>query len=119
MGPVNWMAVVVSALVAGLLAYPCYGLWRVSRMPSARSFLAMLFPAALIGHNFARLGAEALAAKPKLYWMMSGGWALAIIIPVGVVLYSRHALRGREAMADATYVLVAFMAMGTVFWAMG
>lgn len=118
MGPVNWLAVGVAALVAGLLAFPWYGLWRVERSPAPWRLPALIFPAVLIGHNFARLGVETLAAKPKLYWMMSGGFALFIVIPVGAALYGRHGLRCREAAADATYVFAAFMAMGTVFWLM-
>lgn len=118
MGPVNWLAIVAAGLVAGLLAYPWYGFWRAARSPAPGRLLAMLFPAWLIGHNFARVGAETLAAKPWLYWMMSGGFALFIVIPVGAALYGRHGIRARAALADATYVLVAFMAMGTVFWAM-
>jgi len=116
MGPVNWLAVALAALVAGLLAFPCYGLWRARRSPSPLRLAALVFPAALIGHN---LGAATLAIKPYLYWMMSGGFALFIVIPAGLALYGRHGVEGREAAADAAYVLVAFMAMGTVFWAMG
>lgn len=118
MGPVNWLAVVVAALVAGLLAFPFYALLRARHRPAPGRLLALFFPAALIGHNFARVGAAELALKPKLYWMMSGGWALSIVIPALFVLYGRHGLRGREAAMDAAYVILAFMAMGTVFWAM-
>lgn len=119
MGPVNWLAIGVAALVAGLLAFPWYGLWRMARGPAPLRLLALVFPAWLIGHNFARVGAETLAAKPYLYWMMSGGFALFIVIPTGAALYGRHGIRGRVALADATYVFAAFMAMGTVFWLMG
>jgi len=118
MGPVNWVAIGVAALVAGLLAFPWYGLMRAARSPEPLRLLALVFPAWLIGHNFARVAAETLAAKPWLYWMMSGGFALFIAIPAGAALYGRHGIAGREAAADAGYVFVAFMAMGTVFWAM-
>lgn len=118
MGPVNYGAVVLAALVAGALAFPWYGLWRVKRGPSALRLAWLIAPAWMIGHNFARVGAETLAAKPWLYAMMSGGFALFIAIPAGAALYGRHDVRGREAAADATYLLAAFLAMGAVFWAL-
>lgn len=118
MGPINWLAIGVAALVAGLLAFPWYGLMRAARSPAPGRLLALVFPALMMGHNFARVGAQTLAEKPKLYWMMSGGFALFIVIPAGAALYGRHGIAGREAAADAGYVFAAFMAMGTVFWAM-
>ena len=118
MGPVNYGAVVLAALVAGALAFPWYGLWRVRRGPSVPRLAWLIAPAWMIGHNFARVGGETLAAKPWLYGMMSGGFALFIAIPAGAALYGRHGVRGREAAADATYLLAAFMAMGGVFWAL-
>jgi len=69
MVPVNWIAVVLAAIAAGALAFPWYGLCRSSSTPSAWRLAALIFPAWLIGHNFARVGAEALAVKPWLYWM--------------------------------------------------
>ena len=118
MGPVNWLAVVLASVVAGGLALPWYGLWRVTRGPAALRLALWLVPAAMIGHNFARVGAVALAAKPWLYWMMSGGFALAIVLPAQAIAYGRHGIGGREAWADATYWLAGFLAIGTVFWAM-
>jgi len=118
MGPVNWLAVVLAAVAAGAIAWPWYGLWRAGPVPSAMRLGAMIFPAWLMGHNFARVGAETLAAKPWLYWMMSGGFALFIALPAGFALYGRHGVKAREAGADAGYVFAAFMAMGTVFWAL-
>jgi hypothetical protein len=50
--------------------------------------------------------------------MMSGGFALAIVLPAQAIAYGRHGIGGREAWADATYWLAGFLAMGTVFWAM-
>ena len=115
MGPVNMKAVVLAALVAMVLAPIWYRMWR-AKGPALWRLPALLAPAWLIGHNFARVGAASLAAKPWLYWMMSGGWALMIVVPVGFVAYGRAPKR-RGAL-DAGYVLCAFLAMGTVFWAM-
>lgn len=117
MGPINWLAVVLAAVVAGGLAPLWYRLWGL-RGPAAARLVALIVPAAMIGHNFARVGAAELALKPKLYAMMSGGWALAIALPVGFVLYGHHGLGGREAWADALYTLAAFLLMGGVFWAL-
>jgi hypothetical protein len=118
MGPINWIAVVLAALAAGALAFPWYRLWQAERVPSVGRLTALIGPAWLIGHNFARVGAETLAAKPWLYWMMSGGFALFAAIPAGIALYGRHGVKARDAAADATYIFAAFMLMGTVFWAM-
>ena len=115
MGPVNWIAVVLAAVVAGALAPLWYRLWGM-KGPLAGRLVALIVPAAMMGHNFARVGAETLAVKPWLYPMMSGGFALAIVLPAGFVLYGRHGLRGREAMADGFYVLLSFLLMGAVFW---
>ncbi|HWU02481.1 MAG TPA: DUF1761 domain-containing protein [Novosphingobium sp.] len=115
MGPVNWLAVVVAAVVAAALAWPWYGLMRSERAPSALRLAWLIVPAAMIGHTLARVGAATLAIKPWLYWMMSGGFALAIILPAGAALYGRHAIPPREGMVDAGYMLLAFLAMGTVF----
>lgn len=125
MGPVNWLAVVVAAGVAVGLAVLCYGsLARKAQTPLAKvagligNFVLFLVPAALLGHNFARVGTETLAAKPWLYFMMSGGWALAIIIPLLTFTYARRRLPAGVALADSLFALATFLAMGTVFWAL-
>jgi predicted membrane metal-binding protein len=115
MGPVNWITVVVAGLVAVALGRAWYRLLGL-RAPAVWRLAALLVPAAMMGHNFARVGAETLAAKPWLYPMMSGGFALAIVLPAGFALYGRHGVKPREAGADAGFVLVAFLAMGAVFW---
>lgn len=115
MGPVNWIAAILAAAVAAGIAWPWYALFRRSAPPAWR-LLALFFPASLIGHNFARVGVDALAVKPWLYWMMSGGFALSIIIPAQVVADGRHGTAWRETLIDAGYWFVGFMGMGTVFW---
>jgi hypothetical protein len=115
MGPVNWIAVILAAAVAAGIAWPWYALFRRA-VPPAWRLLVLFFPASLIGHNFARVGVEALAVKPWLYWMMSGGFALSIIIPAQVVADGRHKVPCRETLIDAGYWLVGFLGMGTVFW---
>jgi hypothetical protein len=71
MGPVNWIAVILGAAVAAGIAWPWYALCRRS-VPPAWRLLALFIPTSLIGHNFARIGVDALEVKPWLYWMMSG-----------------------------------------------
>src|SRR5262245_47805219 len=84
MGPVNWVAVVLAANLAVALGIVWHGpLFRTGRPllegpgGPAKSYgvvvLVMLIGAAMLGHNFARIGAATLQAKPWLYFMQSGG----------------------------------------------
>lgn len=130
MGPVNWIAVVLAANIAVAVGIVWYGpLFRAGRQllerrkAAPRSYglvvCAMLVSAAMMGHNFARLGAVTLGAKPWLYWMMSGGLALAFVCPALFVGLARHGVELRTRLIDCGYWLVAFLAMGTTFWALG
>jgi hypothetical protein len=74
--------------------------------------------ALLLGHMYARIGAETLAAKPWLYWMQSGGVALGFIMPALWISYSRQRLPAREAWVDSGFWLTVYLATGTVFWAL-
>ena len=130
MGPVNWLAVVLAANLAVALGIVWYGpLFRAGRPLLAgpgggpRNYgvavLIMLLCAWLIGHNFARIGTETLDAKPWLYWMMSGGFALFIAAPALFLGLARHGVALRDRLIDGGYWVAAFLAMGTVFWALG
>lgn len=136
MGPVNWLAVVASALVAGLVAVAWYGplfgrakLAEVgpgglgARTAPGRTIaltLGLLFVSAMMmGHMFARVGAETLAVKPWLYFMMSGGLAGAFVIPSLWISYTQQRITTRLAMIDAGYWMSAYLAMGAVFWLLG
>lgn len=119
MGPINWAGIALAALVAAALGWLWYGrLFRSERpVPHLLALLvAMLLPAWLIGHNFARVGAETLAVKPWLYAMMSGGFALFFAVPALLLGLARHGVAMRERWIDAGYWLTALMAMGGVFW---
>jgi hypothetical protein len=125
MGPVNWLAVVLAAGVAVGLAVLCYGsLARKAQTPLAKvagligNFVLFMVPATMLGHNFARIGVDTLAARPWLYFMMSGGLALAIIIPLLTFTYARRRLPTGIALADSLFALAIFLTMGTVFWIM-
>ena len=67
---------------------------------------------------FARVGAGTLADKPWLYFMMSGGLALAFVIPALWISFSHIRVPTRVALIDAGYWLSAYLAMGGVFWLM-
>ncbi len=136
MGPVNWLAVVLAALAAfavgGLWYGPLLGRAKLeevgpgglaARRTPARTLgitLALLLVSAtMMGHLFARAGAATLDAKPWLFLMMSGGLAIAFVIPALWISYTHQRLSTRLALIDAGYWLVAYLAMGAVFWALG
>ena len=132
MGPVNWIAVVVAVLIAGGLALvwfgPLFGRGgaRRSLAPKPLAVKAMLFTdlllvitAAMLGHMFARVGADTLAAKPWLYFMMSGGLALAFVIPALLTSFGLTRVPARVTMIHAGYWLAAYLAMGLVFYLLG
>jgi hypothetical protein len=139
MGPINWLAVILSANLAiavGLVWYgPLFGgsdlFGRVSEgggegggkrggilsgLGGAAALQAI--SALMLAHSFARIGADRLAAKPWLYWMQSGGIALAFIIPALWISYAHQRISRREALVDAGFWLVVYLATGTVFWAL-
>jgi len=134
MGPINWLAVILAANFAVAVGIVWYGpLFRTGRAllegpgkDGARPLrnygwivAVMLIAAAMIGHNFARIGEATLSVKPWLYWMMSGGLALAIASPALFIGLARHGVGMRDRLIDCGYWITAFLAMGTVFWAMG
>jgi len=137
MGPINWLAVVMSATLAvavGLVWYgPLFGgadlYGRIKPAPGefrekgtslvtsiAGALLLQALSALMLAHNFARLGPEKLAAKPWLYWMQSGGIAFAFVIPALWISYAHQRISRREALVDAGFWLVVYLATGTVFW---
>jgi hypothetical protein len=129
MGPVNWLAVFLGANLAVAVGIVWYGpLFRGSRPllegPGARTrsyataVIVMLIAATMIGHNFARIGPEVLTAKPWLYWMMSGGLGLTIVAPALYLGLARHGVGLRDRLVDCGYWIVAFLAIGTTFWAL-
>ncbi len=136
MGPINWLAVVLSANLAiavGLVWYgPLFGgaplLGRVVGEGGRRggpvkgmlmAVLLQALAAVMLAHNYARIGPDVLAAKPWLYWMQAGGIAVAFIMPALFISYSRQRLNLREALVDSGFWVVVYLATGTVFWALG
>ena len=127
MGSMNWLGVIVATVLAlGLAA-----LWHGPLFRSRRQFLrrvphpkGMLWPfvlalpigAVMLGHAFARIGAETLAAKPWLYLMQSGGIAIAFVIPAVWLTIAREGLDRRRQVIECGYWLAAYLLMGAVFW---
>ena len=134
MGPVNWLAVILAANLAVALAIvwngPLFGTGRPllqsrndTSTPPAKNWAialaVMLIASAMLGHMYARIGATTLAVKPWLYWMQSGGLAVAFVIPALWLSALRAGVDRRVAALDCGFWLVAYLTMGTVFWALG
>ena len=113
MGPVNWLAVLLAAVVAAAV------LWLVWRGPLGWFYALQIVPAAMLGHALARIGPDKLTAKPQLYAMQAGGLALAIVIPALWIAALRSGNAVRETRRDSAAFLAAYLAMGAVFWAFG
>lgn len=136
MGPVNWIAVIAAALAAGALSLawfgPLFGGAKTRKVTGNRvmvrahpgrtaalSALLLLVTATMMGHLFARVGADTLDAKPWLYFMMSGGLAIAFVIPALWISFSHIRVSTRVALIDAGYWLAAYLSMGLVFFLLG
>lgn len=136
MGQINWLAVPVAALAAAIVAFLWYGPFfgrakleevgpgrLAGRRSPARTIAItaglILFSSAMLGHAFARIGADTLNARPWLYLMQSGGLAIAFVIPALVVSYAHMKASTRLALIDSGYWLTAYLAMGAAYWLLG
>jgi hypothetical protein len=129
MGPVNWLAVLLAAALALAIGIVWNGpLFRTGRQllpgnarPTGNFALVgavFLIGSAMLGHNFARIGSDTLAARPWLYFMQSGGIAVAFVIPAVWLTHLRSGTERRKRLLDCGFWLVAYLAMGLVFWAL-
>jgi len=133
MGPVNWFAVIAAALAALMVSAVWYGpLFGRARLEEvgpgglgvranpartvALSAVLLLVSASMMGHMFARVGGDTLSVKPWLYFMMSGGLAVAFVVPSLWISYTHQRISTRLALIDAGFWLVAYLAMGLTFW---
>lgn len=118
MDPIDWADVALAGFVCmgvSMLVLP--NLSRAWRAGWAQLSIAFCFiPAAMLGHALARIGPEKLAAKPWLYFMQSGGLALAFVIPALWLSHLRLGVARRETIRDSLGFLAAYLAMGAVFW---
>lgn len=130
MGPVNWLAVILAAAIAVAVGIVWHGpVFRTGQqlLPGdsrptgnyALVLVVMLISSIMLGHNFARIGAETLGTKPWLYFMQSGGIAIAFVIPAVWLTYLRKGAALRERMVESGFWLAAYLAMGATFWALG
>lgn len=114
MGAMDWWAVLAAALAARLV------LELAVRSKSAGqrlgTFALCLLPAAMLGHALARIGPATLAAKPQLFFMQSGGLALAFVIPAIWLLRVREGTPHHRAAIDSAVFLAAYLVMGAMFW---
>jgi hypothetical protein len=135
MGPVNWLAVLIATLAALAVSSvwygPLFGRARLAELGPgglghraapwrtlALTFALLLVSSSMIGHMFARVGPDTLAAKPWLYFMMSGGLAGAFVIPALGINYRNLRISLRLALIDAGFWLVAYLATGLTFFLM-
>lgn len=130
MGPVNWLAVCLAAALALAVGIVWNGpLFRTGRqlLPGnserggnyAMVGFLLLVGAAMLGHNFARIGAATLEAKPWLYFMQTGGVALFFVIPAVWLTHLRNRTEPMRRVVDCVFWLIAYLVMGLVFWALG
>lgn len=134
MGPVNWMAVVVAAIVAAAIMAAWHRLpggpgakgresadspVRLGPAGPVASLVVLGLAAAMLGHALARIGVEKLAVRPWLYWMQSGGLAVAFVIPAVWLTGMRGGIGHGAIARDAAGWMIAYLAMGTVFWMSG
>ena len=117
MGAMNWLGVVLATLAA-------IGVQATAFRSRARPWLLAAVPlnaaaAVMLGHALARIGPDKLAAKPQLYFMQSGGLAIAFVIPALWLTQLRDGVPVRQSMADSLCFLAAYLAMGGVFWVLG
>ncbi len=116
MGTINWLAVIVAMSVGSSLTK---GGAVLTRRWVLTQMALMSISAIMLGHAFARIGVEKLTLKPQLYFMQSGGFALAFVIPALWISQSKHGISTRVIAKESGLFLCAYLAMGAVFWVMG
>ncbi|MFN3456430.1 MAG: DUF1761 domain-containing protein [Novosphingobium sp.] len=136
MGPVNWIAVIVATLfalgVSTLWYGPLFGRARleevgpgklgIRRSPARTAAITaalLLITATMMGHMFARVGSATLEVKWWLYFMMSGGLAIAFVVPSLWISYSQQRISTRLALIDGGFWLAAYLSMGLAFKLLG
>lgn len=107
MGLVNWIAVMVAGFAGALVLHLIEARQGGTRRLASLA-LVMLVASAMLGHALARIGAERLAVRPWLFFMQSGGLAAAFVVPA-LFVYGVKVPR-------ALGWLLAYLAMGGVFW---
>lgn len=114
MDALNWTSVVLAGAAAAAVLWQ---FWR-GRLP-VWAYALQIIPAAMLGHALARIGADKLAVKPWLYAMQSGGLALAFVLPAVWMLGLRGQATKAELVRDSAGFVLAYLAMGAVFYGLG
>lgn len=91
------------------------GIRRSPARTAALSAALLFISATMMGHMFARVGLDTLSVKWWLYFMMSGGLAIAFVIPSLWISYSQQRISTRLALIDGGFWLVAYLSMGLAF----
>ncbi|WP_298290210.1 DUF1761 domain-containing protein [Novosphingobium sp.] len=91
------------------------GIRRSPARTAALSAVLLFVTSAMMGHMFARVGQATLDVKWWLYFMMSGGLAIAFVIPSLWISYSQQRISTRLALIDGGFWLVAYLTMGLAF----
>lgn len=121
MGAIDWSGVALAALAAfAVLALAFRNAPQVRSTAWIFAGVALsLVPAVMLGHALARIGAEKLSAKPQLFFMQSGGLALAFVLPALWLTQLRDSAPRRQTVIDSLAFLIAYLAMGAAFWVRG
>jgi hypothetical protein len=114
MGAMDWLGVVLAALAASAVLALAFRKARTGWLYAAVPL--HLVSALMLGHALARIGPEKLAAKPQLFFMQSGGLALAFVIPALWLTQLRDGAPRRQTVGDSMAFLAAYLTMGAVFW---
>ena len=118
MGDMDWQGVALAALAAFTVLAFVFRNAAASRTLGwiGTSAVLSLIPAAMLGHALARFGPEKLALKPQLFFMQSGGLAFAFVLPALWLTQLRDGVSRRQTVMDSLAFLIAYLAMGAVFW---
>ncbi len=118
MGTIDWAGVALSALAAfavlALAFRKAPGVRRTGWIVTGA--VLSIVPAAMLGHALARIGPDKLAAKPQLFFMQSGGLAIAFVLPALWLTQLRDDAPRRQTVVDSLAFIAAYLAMGAVFW---
>ena len=132
MGHIKLLAVLLAAVAAFVVGGLWYGalfgkVWRAElgigpgQPPKlgmgtmlGANFVLLLLSAFMLGHMFARNP----GLPSHLYFMMSGGVGAFFIVPALWINYLYQGRTRRLALIDAGHWIAAYLAMGTVFWAL-
>lgn len=114
MGAMDWLGVMLAALAATVVLAAAFrqrsGQWLLTALA------LNLVSALMLGHALARIGPDKLAAKPQLFFMQSGGLALAFVIPALWLTQLRDRKPRLRTAMDSLAFLIAYLAMGAMFW---